>query len=496
MKKIPTLCLCALLCAGVAAAKDNLAVLPFTGGTEKEGETIAELFSYNRELNEVFSPIPRTTITEALDKEQVFQMGAGMTDPDTIAAIGRQLGARYVVAGNMAALGNRKLLIISIIRIDNLRQIAGDIQTYTRIEEIQNKLPEMARNIIAATRFEPPEVEKLSVLPVRIDGNIDPRVADALAQILSINIIRSGKYLVYPRTGTLEQVRAEHKIQHNGVTADENVVILGKGDNPRFVLSVAARRLGSRNMFNASIINLETGQQIVGDSENYDTLDDGIEVMERLAGKLTGVAAKPVFRFGEWEDSRLYAGLRLGVSPRFYGLSKDISSGSAETGASFEAALQVSVYLFSLFNIEAGLQTELLFSMDTVSYSGTDSGGAFTASFTSSVPEIPLLIKALYRPSGRFAVSLFTGPYFSIPLGKLEYASGDGTDSYNFNVPAGWLVGVAPGIRLGPGALFADIRYGGDFGNTSISDNNGVLSVYSRNIVSFTLGYELGFLRR
>ena len=43
-------------------------------------------------------------------------------------------------------------------------------------------------------------------------------------------------------------------------------------------------------MFNASIINLETGQQIVGDSENYDTLDDGIEVMERLAGKLTGVA--------------------------------------------------------------------------------------------------------------------------------------------------------------------------------------------------------------
>ena len=102
----------------------------------------------------------------------------------------------------------------------------------------------------------------------------------------------------------------------------------------------------------------------------------------------------------------------------------------------------------------------------------------------------------MYRPSGRFAVSLFTGPYFSIPLGKLEYASGDRTDSYNFNVPAGWLVGVAPGIRLGPGALFADIRYGGDFGNTSISDNNGVLSVYSRNMVSFTLGYEVGFIRR
>ena len=245
MKKIPALCLYALLCAGTITAKDNLAVLPFTGGTEQGGEALAELFSFNRELNEVFFPIPRTSIARAIDNELTFQMDTGMTDPDTIAAIGKQLGARYVVAGNIAKLGKRNLLIISIIRIDDLRQIAGDIQTYTRIEEIQDKLPEMARNIIAAAQLEPPEAEKLSVLPVELDANIDRRVADALARILSINIIRSGKYLVYPRTGTLEQVRAEHKTQHSGVTADENIVGIGKGDNPRFVLSVAARRLGS-----------------------------------------------------------------------------------------------------------------------------------------------------------------------------------------------------------------------------------------------------------
>jgi TolB-like protein len=289
-KTIPLLYLCMLVCSGAAAAKDNLAVLPFTGGMGGEGETIAELFSFNHELNEVFSPIPRTSIARAIGNEQKFQTGTGMTDPDTIAAIGKQLGANYVVAGNITKLGNLNLLIISILKIDDLRQIAGDIQTYAKIEEIQDKLPNMARNIITATRVTSSQLDKLAVVPVELGGNIDSREADILAQILSINLIRSGKYLVYPRTVTLEQVQAEYKTQLSGITADENMVNIGKGDNPRFVLSVAARRLGSRNMFNASIINLESGVQLIGRSVNYNTLDDGIMVMETLSRELTGVS--------------------------------------------------------------------------------------------------------------------------------------------------------------------------------------------------------------
>jgi TolB-like protein len=280
----------ALVLAGTAAALDNLAVLPFTGGTAEEGETIAELFSFSNELNTAFAPIPRTSISRAIGNEQKFQTGTGMTDPDTIAAIGRQLGAKYIVAGNIAKLGSRSLLIISILRIDDLRQMAGDIQTYSRIEEIQEKLPEMARNIIAATRIlDREDLDKLAVTPVELGDNIDPRIADTLAQILSINLIRSGKYTVYPRTATLEQVQAEYNTQLSGVTADENVVDMGRGENPRIVLSVIARRLGNQNMFNASIINLESGVQLIGRSVAYNTLDDGIEVMGNLARELTGV---------------------------------------------------------------------------------------------------------------------------------------------------------------------------------------------------------------
>ena len=291
MKRTIAAIVCAVVCSAALAAKDTLAVLPFSGGVDEEGETIAELFSFSRELNDEFVPIPRTSISRAISNEQKFQTSTGMTDPDTIAAIGKQLGAKYVVAGNIAKLGNRNLLIISILKIDDLRQIAGDIQTYMRIEEIQDKLPEMARNIIAAIEIDSSKLEKLAVLPVALGGgNIDSGVADTLAQILSINLIRSRKYAVYPRTATLEQVQAEYNTQLSGAVADENVVDIGKADNPRFVLSVAARRLGTRNMFNASLINLESGAQLLGLSVNYNTLDDGITVMENLAQELTGVS--------------------------------------------------------------------------------------------------------------------------------------------------------------------------------------------------------------
>ncbi|MDR2394880.1 MAG: hypothetical protein LBD93_12120, partial [Treponema sp.] len=86
-----------LMTAGGVFAKDNLAILPFTGGVGDEGETIAELFSFEPEITGVFNPVPRTSINRAIRSEQRFQLGSGMTDPDTAAALGKQLGARYVV---------------------------------------------------------------------------------------------------------------------------------------------------------------------------------------------------------------------------------------------------------------------------------------------------------------------------------------------------------------------------------------------------------------
>jgi cephalosporin hydroxylase len=289
-------------------AKENLAILPFTGGQGNEGETVAELFSFDAQINEVFNPIPRTSITRAINNEQRFQMSSGMTDADTIVAIGHQLGARYVVAGSITSIGKNNLLVISIMDIRNLQQIAGDYQTYPigRIQEIRGKLPGMATNIIRAIQENTDSVrEELVIVPVQLEGGADQRVADALAQLLAIHLIRSGKYAVFPRTQSLDQVIAEHNTQMSGVTADRNIIGIGHGRNPDLVLSVAARHLGSVNMFNAVIINLLTGAQVFGRSVDYQNLDDGMRAMETLSAYLTGTTEQVTQRQQEEEKRRL-----------------------------------------------------------------------------------------------------------------------------------------------------------------------------------------------
>ncbi|MDR1903773.1 MAG: penicillin-binding protein activator LpoB [Treponema sp.] len=295
MKKI-LIMVCFVTVFGFSAfsqSKQKLAILPFTGGTDEDGETIAELFSYDNELNNVFSPIPRTSITRAMQKERNFQRASGITDPDTIASIGKELGAQFVVAGNITILGKQKLLIISIIKIDDLQQIAGDIQIYNDIGEIANKLPEMAKNIVQATKTNRTNFDKLAIVPFQLKESTNESDADVLAQVLAIYLVNGGKYAIYPRTSSLEQVQDEYANQRNGETADENIIDIGKGTNPGYVLAGAARKLGTtRNMFNASIISLGTGLQIKGKSVDYTNLDDGIKIMQKLADELSMTEAE------------------------------------------------------------------------------------------------------------------------------------------------------------------------------------------------------------
>ena len=211
-----------------------------------------------------------------------------MTDPDTIAAIGRQVGAKYVVAGSITAVGKQKLLIIAILQIEGLRQAAGDAQTYGSIGEIRGKLPGMARNIAAAIGKDASGLPRLAALPVRLSGGADSREADTLAQILAVHLVLSGKYAVYLRTKSLEQVQAEYGNQFNGDVADEYLPVMGMGDNLRLALSVTARKLGGDTMFNAAVINLETGVQKAGGTADYRGIEYGALAMEELALRLTG----------------------------------------------------------------------------------------------------------------------------------------------------------------------------------------------------------------
>jgi hypothetical protein len=62
-------------------------------------------------------------------------------------------------------------------------------------------------------------------------------------------------------------------------------------------------------------------------------------------------------------------------------------------------------------------------------------------------------------------------------------------------IPAlGWTLGGSAGMKLGPGALFVDLRYMADFEGTRIQRKGSIIEAYSRGMMAFSLGYEIGLM--
>jgi formylglycine-generating enzyme required for sulfatase activity/TolB-like protein len=272
-------------------ARPRLAILPFTGGTGGDGETIAALFSYDRELSGVFTIIPRTISVEAVMKEQQFQRSSGLTDADTIARLGRQYNADYVVAGHVLPLGAGKLVFITIIHVASLRQIAGDYGEYKDIEQVQAMIPDMTKRIVSASRTGGAALPQLAVLPFAVPAGMDAGDAEVLAQLLTVEIVNSGKYAVLPRTTMIRSVMAEREIQRSGLTEAGNIKAIGQALNARYVLAGSVRSLGRANLFTAEIINIETMSRLAGDAVNYRAVGDGLKLMPEFGAHLTGGAA-------------------------------------------------------------------------------------------------------------------------------------------------------------------------------------------------------------
>ena len=269
-----------------AQTKPRLAILPFTGGAVSDAESIAEFFSFEPEITRAFIPVPRTSAVDQIMREQQFQR-SGLTDSDTIARLGRQLNADYVLAGHITGLDRTKLLLITIIHVERLQQIAGVWREYQDIEETIDFLPEMARRIVAGSRKNSVDLPRLAILPFNaLSSGMETGDAEVLAQILATEITNSGRYAVFPRTSAIERVMAEQHIERSGMTDPESIRKIGNAVNAQYVLSANVRSLGRNKFFSASILHIEQASQELGVRKQYQTVSDGLVLMGELAEEL------------------------------------------------------------------------------------------------------------------------------------------------------------------------------------------------------------------
>jgi hypothetical protein len=191
-------------------------------------------------------------------------------------------------------------------------------------------------------------------------------------------------------------------------------------------------------------------------------------------------------------DPAFTLGFRFGVSPRWY-----ISPGEQSAGAE---ALIVEGGASGSFRLNPllALQLELILTGDTVVYRGLNANDEiYNVKYSSLFLTVPLLLRMNFRP-GPVRLSPLAGLYLVLPLGDIRYReSMDGSSrsySYAFSVPLGFTLGFEGAVKFGPGEVFADLRYNGDFGMVNINDLE--KTKYKRHSFSITLGYEFGFLDR
>jgi len=278
--------------------KPKLAILPFSGGTAAERETLAKLFSYDSEISKVFKRVPHTSSVDAIMKEQKFVRTTGLTDSDTIAKLGNQDSPDYVLAGHIQKLGSKKLVHITIIELVGLQQIAGDYTEYDKIDDVKDVIPDMADVVAKASIIDRSKMPTLAIFP--FEKVLTKNDAEVLAQILATEIANTGQYKVLPRMSGLDAAMKELKIQRSGLIKDEDIKKIGNALNAKYVLSGHVSTSKTGGEFLVEVMDIEKGGLRGGDrggaSENYKTVAaDGLEKMRLIARKITGTGvAMPV----------------------------------------------------------------------------------------------------------------------------------------------------------------------------------------------------------
>jgi hypothetical protein len=200
-----------------------------------------------------------------------------------------------------------------------------------------------------------------------------------------------------------------------------------------------------------------------------------------------------------YKNYRFFLGVRAGPSLRIYTPAGDTPfTGGDAYNLSLDAAFQAALHITPLFS----LQVEAVFTRDAApvwEYALNEAGNdlnPYTRMFTGFSVGFPLMVKLNWYP-GKFRVSPFAGGYLFLPLGQLSARSPldeEASFSYSLSPPLGLLGGIGLGMPLGPGVIFADLRYTADLAEPEPQGGGGI-KTYRRRGVTVSLGYELGLFK-
>jgi hypothetical protein len=217
-------------------------------------------------------------------------------------------------------------------------------------------------------------------------------------------------------------------------------------------------------------------------------LISGDNIIDRLTGK---------------EYTKLYLGAMPGFSIHLFNTNgTDYDGGKGNGSFSIDGTFIVEFFINEMFSLQTGLS----YTTDTMTILGQknvyDDSGNFkysndtAESFSTESLLIPLLAGINFYPS-IFSLGIHGGLYLDVPINSIYKDSFAETEGpFERNILFGWTVGGSAGIKLGPGIMFFDIRYMGDFINAKTTMNNTPVELYKRNLIAFGVGYKIGLINQ
>jgi TolB-like protein len=314
-----------------------------------------------------------------------------------------------------------------------------------------------------------------------------PNLSEYIIDDITSNLVNTDLFTVVDRR-SLELLQQELAFQMSGEVSEEAALSIGRRLGAQMVISGAVVYLGELYRLRVQAIEVESAR-IVGSSAITIQSDRLLATLTENpwagAGTDTPNAVQAPSNTGLF-----YLGLRGGFSTRFYQTNTDFwgPDASARNSFSGDFAAQASVQLFKFLALQA---EAAFFAGDTVEIQR----GSYPASLNYSAMMFPVLGKITLRP-GSFLIAGFGGIYFTVPFEAMNFSINGQEYSYDYTAPKGFIAGGNIGIKLGPGTLFIDARYAGDFGATAIQGDWGSRTVYKRSLAFYSLGYEFGIGRR
>ena len=195
----------------------------------------------------------------------------------------------------------------------------------------------------------------------------------------------------------------------------------------------------------------------------------------------TGAQTKVVYFAATEPDKWLYLGASLGGSMRVYSNMPNhyppYNRNIITLYDNLNLSIHANVQIFSIF----GLQLDAIYTNILNEY--PLEGWSFT---------FPLMARASYR-NGTLSAAVMAGAYYSLPVEELM--GDDARFPYFLDDPAlGFTCGALIGTKAGPGYIYIDIRFFGDFKDST--DKYTGQPGYRRNVASACIGYEMGLLKK